>query len=130
MDTNALANDFSNDDYGRLTDEQLHFAIAFAEKRVCWAKEEHEALLALYGDEIATMRQHLLDRALARLIPLTSVISPEQQRRLRCSFERWNVADDEIAEIVRLVTKGRTDLPEVLTEREATTLLQLLERGT
>ena len=130
MDTNAIASDFSNDDYARLTDEQLHFAITFAEKRVCWAKEEHEVLLALYGDEIATMRQHLLDRALARLIPLTSVISPEQQRRLRCSFERWNVADDEIAETVRLVTKGRTDLPDALTEREAATLLQLLERRT
>jgi hypothetical protein len=129
MDTSALTNDFSDDDYGRLTDEQLRLAIAFAEKRVRQATEEHQALLALYSGEIAMMRLHLVDRALARLVPPTPRLSQEQEQRLRRAFERWNVAADEVAEVVRLVSKGRTDLPEALTEREAAALLLLLERA-
>jgi hypothetical protein len=115
-------------DYSQLTDEQLHSAIRFAEKRLHWNEEDHAVLLSAYRDEIAAMRRHLIDRALARLLANDSAASPEQHRELRRAIAECGVGENEVARMIRLLTNGRTDRVEDLREIEVMALHVRLER--
>src|SRR6202035_1153216 len=75
-------------DYSQLNDRQLRSAIRFAEKHLRWVEEDHVALLRAYRAEIDTMRRHLIDRMLRRMVTSSAPLSGEQQRDLRHPFER------------------------------------------
>jgi hypothetical protein len=115
-------------DYSQLTDEQLHSAIRFAEKRLHWSEEDHTVLLTAYRDEIAAMRRHLIDRALARLLVNDSPASPEQHRELRRAVAERGIREDEIVRMTRALTNGRTDRLEDLLEIEVMAFHVRLER--
>jgi hypothetical protein len=115
-------------DYSQLSDDQLHSAIRFAEKRLHWSEEDHAVLLHAYRDEIAAMRRHLMDRVLARLLVNDSPASTEQHRELRRTLAERQASEKEVARMIRSVTDGRTDRIEELLEIEAMALRICLER--
>jgi hypothetical protein len=66
----------SGSPYSNLSDLQLRSAISFAESHLRTVEEDHRALCRAYRDEIATMRSHLVDRLLARIITRAAPVGP------------------------------------------------------
>jgi hypothetical protein len=114
-------------DYSHLNDAQLRSAIRFAEAHLRSVEEDHDALRRVYGDEIALMRRHLIDRFLVRILARARPSSEQQRSELRRRFERRAMPPVEIASLVRVASRGRTDRLEALSEIEAMALLLRLE---
>ena len=115
-------------DYSQLNDEQLRTAIRFTEKRLRLAQEEHVELTHAYRDEIDAMRKHLIERMLSRMLVNAAPLSEQQRCDLNVAFERCAMKTDEVARLIRAVSKGRVDKITALTEIEAMALLLRLAR--
>jgi hypothetical protein len=128
MESDHHAAPSSTDDYSQLTDGQLRSAIQFAEKRVRGVEEDHVALLRAYHEEISTMRRHLFDRVLGRLIAVAGRLTQAQSRTLQRAIERRGLLPKQVAILIRATTRGRTDRLDALTDIEAMALRLRLER--
>ena len=117
-------------DYSQLDDEQLRSAIRYAEKHLRWVEEDHVALLQAYREEIDTMRRHLIDRMLRRMVVGSAPLSDEQRRDLHQAFVRHGMDASEIIKVVRVASRGRVGRIDALTEIEAMALLLRLNRET
>lgn len=127
MDPKANSAAFSDHEYSQLSEDQLHSAIRFVEKRIRWVEEDHITLLRAYRDEVAVMRRHLFDRFFSRMVACSAPLSPQQHHHLSYVLEHRGISADETAIMIRAATKGRSDQLDALTEIEAMAILLRLE---
>lgn len=114
--------------YWELDDGRLRAAIQLTENRLRWVEEDHIELRRAYRDEIDAMRRELVVRFLRQIAAQADPVSAQQRRDLYRRFERRAMVAGEIALAVRVVSRGRTDRLDALTEIEAMALLLRLER--
>jgi|SRR5579862_3456814 len=112
--------------YASLPDAQLRSAIRFAELHLGSIQDDHECLCRLYRHEIATMRGHLLDRLIARIITRAKPLADQQRLELLRRFERRATSPEKVVSIVRAVSRGRTEHLDALSEIEAMAILLYL----
>lgn len=115
--------------YVQLNDGQLRAAIRFSEAHLRSVEEDHRALRRAYGDEIAAMRSHLIDRLLARILARARPLSDQQRSELHRRLERRAMPAIEVASLVRAISRGRTGRLDALNEIEAMALLVRLGPG-
>jgi hypothetical protein len=115
-------------DYSQLSDAQLRSAIRFAEQHLRSLEQDHLELLRVYRDEINALRRHLVDRILRRLTTAASALSETQRLDLCRTLDARQMRADDIAAMVRGVTKGRTDRLDALTEIEGMALQLRLQQ--